>query len=62
MLPDFLFAYNNNGTLSQLTQVPQGSSDYITWQYVYDERGLKIKDALFDKHQQLLGTVTYTYQ
>jgi hypothetical protein len=62
MLPDFLFAYNDNGTLSQLTQIPQGSSDYITWQYVYDERGLKIKDALFDKHQQLLGTVTYTYQ
>ena len=58
MLPDFLFAYNDNGTLSQLTQIPQGSSDYITWQYVYDERGLKIKDALFDKHQQLLGTVT----
>lgn len=62
MLPDFLFAYNNNGILSQLTQIPQGSSDYVTWQYVYDERGLKIKDVLFDKHQQLLGTVTYTYQ
>jgi hypothetical protein len=62
MLPDFLFAYNNNGTLSQLTQIPQGSSDYVTWQYIYDERGLKTKDVLFDKHQQLLGTVTYTYQ
>lgn len=62
MLPDFLFAYNNNGMLSQLTQIPQGSSDYITWQYIYDERGLKIKDVLFDKHQELLGTVTYTYQ
>ena len=62
MLPDFLFAYNSNGTLSQLTQIPQGSSDYVIWQYMYDERGLKIKDVLFDKHQQLLGTVTYTYQ
>jgi hypothetical protein len=61
MLPDFLFAYNNNGMLSQLTQIPQGSSDYIIWQYLYDERGLKTKDILFDKHQQLLGTVTYTY-
>lgn len=62
MLPDFLFAYNDNGTLSQLTQIPQGSSDYITWQYIYDDRGLKIKDVLFDKHQELLGTVTYTYE
>ncbi len=62
MLPDFLFAYNNEGTLSQFTQVPQGSSDYITWQYIYDSRGLKTKDALFDKHQQLIGVVNYMYQ
>lgn len=62
MLPDFLFAYNENGILSQLTQVPEGSSDYVIWQYVYDERGLKTKDVLFDKHQELLGTITYSYQ
>jgi len=62
MLPDFLFEYDANAMLSQLTQIPQGSSDYVIWQYIYDERGLKTKDVLFDKHQQLLGTVTYTYQ
>ncbi len=62
MLPDFLFAYNANGTLSQLTQIPQGSSNYITWQYIYDEKSLKTKDVLFDKQQQMLGTVTYSYQ
>ena len=61
MLPDFLFEYDANGTLSQLTQIPQGSSDYVIWQYIYDDKGLKTKDVLFDKHQQLLGTVTYTY-
>ncbi|HEY2727817.1 MAG TPA: hypothetical protein VGI61_11625, partial [Parafilimonas sp.] len=62
MLPDYVFEYNDNGVLSSLTQVPQGSSDYVVWQYVYDERGLKTKDVLFDKHQQLLGTITYTYR
>jgi len=62
MLPDFLFQYDPGGIISQMTQVPQGSSDYVIWQYVYDERGLKIKDVLFDKRQELLGTVTYTYQ
>ena len=62
MLPDFLFEYNDNGAISTLTQIPQGSSDYVIWQYVYDERGLKIKDVLFDKHHELLGTVTYTYK
>lgn len=62
MLPDFLFEYDENGMLSSLTQVPQGSSDYVVWKYVYDERNLKIKDVLFDKHQVLLGTVTYSYK
>jgi hypothetical protein len=62
MLPDFLFEYNENGIVSQLTQIPQGSSDYIIWQYVYGENGLKIKDVLFDKRRELLGTVSYTYQ
>ncbi len=62
MLPDFLFQYDANGIISQMTQVPEGSSDYVIWQYLYDDRGLKIKDVLFDKHQELLGTVTYSYQ
>ena len=62
MLPDYVFDYNDNGILSSLTQVPQGSSDYVVWQYIYDERGLKAKDVLFDKHQQLLGTITYNYR
>ena len=62
MLPDFLFQYDNNGIVSQMTQVPQGSSDYVIWQYIYDNRGLKVKDVLFDKRQELLGTVTYSYQ
>ena len=62
MLPDFLFEYNDNGVVSTLTQIPQGSSDYVIWQYVYDERGLKIKDVLFDKQKELLGTVNYTYR
>ncbi|MFT4154227.1 hypothetical protein [Parafilimonas sp.] len=62
MLPDYMFEYNDNGTLSQLTQIPQGSSDYVIWQYEYDSRGLKTKDVLLDKHKGLLGTVSYTYR
>src|SRR5262249_4465011 len=62
MLPDFLFQYDPTGIISQMTQVPQGSSDYVIWQYVYDNRGLKTQDVLFDKKQELLGTITYYYQ
>lgn len=62
MLPDYLLEYDEQGRLSQLTQIPQGTSEYVVWKYVYDERGLKIKDVLFDKRQELLGMVTYTYR
>jgi len=62
LLPDFLLEYDEHGRVSQLTQIPQGSSEYVVWKYVYDERGLKIKDVLFDKRQELLGSVSYTYK
>jgi hypothetical protein len=62
MLPDFLFEYNDDGIVATLTQIPQGSSDYVVWQYIYDTNGLKTRDVLFDKHQQILGSVFYTYK
>lgn len=62
LLPDFIIDYDDNGTVSQLTQVPQGSSDYVIWKYIYDDRGLKINDVLYDKRQEMLGTITYTYR
>jgi hypothetical protein len=62
MLPDFLFDYDDNGRLVKFTSIPQGSSEYVIWKYVYDERGLKTQDVLSDKHQELLGTVSYTYK
>ncbi len=62
MLPDFIFEYNTDNNISQMTEIPQGSSNYVIWAYIYDEKGLKTKDILYDKHQQLLGTVTYSFQ
>ncbi len=62
MLPDFLFDYDDSGRVVQLTPIPQGSSEYVIWKYMYDERGLKTQDVLFDKHQELLVTVAYTYK
>jgi YD repeat-containing protein len=62
MLPDFLFEYDSNGNLTQMTQVPSGSSDYTVWQYVYDDKGLKQKEVAYNKQKQLLGRVEYRYQ
>lgn len=62
MLPDFVFEYDDNNNILQTTQVPQGTPEYIIWAYIYDNRGLKIKDILYNKQHQLLGTVSYQYQ
>jgi hypothetical protein len=62
LLPDFLFDYDAQERMSTFTQIPQGSSDYLTWQYIYLENGLKEKELCFNKQKQLVGTVTYTYK
>ncbi len=61
MLPDFLFEYDESGRVSQLTQVPNGSTDYMVWKYTYNN-GLKTKELLYNKQQQLVGRIEYKYE
>jgi hypothetical protein len=62
MLPDFLFEYNAQQQLIQLTQVMTGTSNYMTWKYDYNEKGLKVTDICYNKQQQLVGKVQYQYE
>ena len=62
MLPDFLLEYNKDNQLTQMTQIPIGSSDYLVWKYVYAANGLKEREVCFDKKNQLLGRIEYHYQ
>ncbi len=62
LLPDFLFEYDDKGNLSQLTQIPENSGAYLTWQYTYGANGLKQKELCFDKQKQLIGHIEYEYK
>ena len=62
MLPDFLYEYDEQGRVSQMMQVPNGSTDYMVWKYTYNSNGLKEKELLYNKQQQLVGSVIYQYQ
>jgi len=62
MLPDYLFDYNANGRLAQLTQVPAGNDNYMVWKYVYSGSSLKQRELLFNKQNQLVGRIQYQYQ
>lgn len=62
LLPDYLFEYSEDGKVIQKITVPSNSSEYQIWRYQFDARGLKIKEAVFDREKQLIGRITYSYQ
>lgn len=62
LLPDYIYEYNEQSLLTQMISVQSGTSDYVTWRYQYDPRGLKVKESCFSKQKQLLGYVTYRYE
>lgn len=62
LLPDYLFDYNEQGVLIKFTQVPQGSDDYLVWEYSYNANGLKQKESCFNKVHQPVGNIVYTYK
>ena len=61
LLPAYVFDYNEDGSLKSMMVVPEGSSDYQKWYYKY-EQGLKVKETVFNKKKQLLGTIKYDYE
>jgi hypothetical protein len=62
LLPDILFYYDDNNRLIQrMTILSMTNRDYLIWRYAFDEKGLKTKEALFNKKQELQGRIIYTY-
>ncbi|HET7000655.1 MAG TPA: hypothetical protein VFI33_05090, partial [Puia sp.] len=60
LLPDYVFEYNS-GRLSSMLFVPNGSSDYQRWIYVYDANGLKTNETCYDKKRQVVVKIRYSY-
>lgn len=62
LLPDFLFEYDENDRVIQkITTTSGGNLGYLTWRYLFNDKGLKTKEALFDKDKVLQGRIDYTY-
>lgn len=62
MLPEFLFEYNDKGQLTQMKQIPFGSSNYTITLYEYNEQGLKTAEAIYTKRGELLNKLEYVYE
>lgn len=61
LLPEYMFEYSSSNQVIQKMTFPTNSSDYLIWRYQYDDRGLKVKEAVFNKQKQLNGKVEYIY-
>jgi len=62
LLPEYMFEYSPTNQVIQKITVPANSSDYLIWRYQYNDKGLKTKEAIYNKQKQLTGTVQYQYQ
>ncbi len=60
LLPDYVFEYNS-GRISSMLFVPNGSSDYQRWVYVYDANRLKNNETCYDKKRQVVVKIRYSY-
>lgn len=61
LLPEYLLEWDGEGRVIQRITVPALSSDYLIWRYQWDGRGLKVREAVYDKGKTLQGKVEYTY-
>ncbi len=62
LMPDILFEYDdNNRVVQKITTTSSISLGYLIWRYIYNEKGLKTKEALFNRDKQLTGRIDYSY-
>lgn len=62
LLPDFMFEYDDNDRVIQkIATLSTKTRDYIIWRFAYDSKGLKNKEALFNKQKELTGRIEYNY-
>jgi hypothetical protein len=62
LLPSLMFEYDDAGRLIQkMTILSTNNPDYLIWRYVYNDKGLKTKEALFNKQKELTGRIDYAY-
>ncbi len=63
LMPDLMFEYDDNDRVIQkITTTSSQSLGYLIWRYLFDEKGLKTKEALFNDDKQLTGKIEYAYQ
>lgn len=62
LFPDVMFEYDDNDRVIQkITPTSSINLGYLIWRYVFDVKGLKSKEALFNDDKQMTGKIEYSY-
>jgi len=62
LMPETLFEYDAAGNVIQKMVVTSNiNRDYIIWRYLYNDKGLKTKEVLFNKNKEQTGKVEYAF-
>jgi YD repeat-containing protein len=62
LIPDIMFEYDDNDRVIQkITTTSSLHIGYLIWRYIFDEKGLKTKEALFNNDKELTGKIEYSY-
>ena len=62
LIPDIMFEYDETDRIIQkITTTSSLNLNYLIWRYLFDEKGLKTKEALFNNDKQLTGKIEYNY-
>jgi YD repeat-containing protein len=62
LLPDYMFEYSStNQVIQKVTTLSTMGLGYFIWRYVYDDKGLKIKEATFNRDKVMTGKIEYLY-
>lgn len=62
LIPDIMFEHDAQGRVIQkITTTSDRVVGYLIWRYIFDDKGLKTKEALFNNDKQLTGKIEYAY-
>lgn len=62
LLPDIMFEYDDAGRIAQKTTTTSSAHlGYLIWRYIYNDKGLKTKEVLFNSDKEITGRIEYTY-
>lgn len=62
LVADQMLEYDDqDNVIQKLTPVSYRNPDYLIWRFQFNEKGLKTREALFNKKKQRTGTIEYQY-